>query len=372
MCAPCRGLKHGYAAKDTRMALYHHHTGIIGRAQGKAGRSVVAAAAYRAGCKLTDERTGKTWDFERKGSVAYSEILLPPGAPAWAADRSTLWNRVEAAEKRCDAQLAREVEFAIPVEVPEAQRPAWCREHLAAYVEEGMACDFSIHCPPGNPHCHALLTMRRFEGEGFAAKKERTWNHPSRADHHRERYERQVNAFLESIGSRERVSRKSYAERGIDQEPQIHVGAAARAMEAEEPGSSWRVAQNEAVLNRNRMRQWLQQEARKIEEAIRAELRRLAPTPVLPLLTDLFRGLAPSHPGFAAFAGPALGAQRRARPGELPGRLHPRGHSGSLERQEAGHGAGGVVGGGGDPQAGEGRKAPGLGAPVPNSRFGRR
>ena len=77
------------------IAIYHCSIKIISRGKGK---SAVAAAAYRSGEKLTNDYDGTTHDFTRKGGVVHMEILLPDNAPREYADRSTLWNAVEAAE----------------------------------------------------------------------------------------------------------------------------------------------------------------------------------------------------------------------------------------------------------------------------------
>lgn len=253
--------------------LFHHHTEVVSRASEKhpAGRSVVASAAYRSGKPLFDQRHGRSWSYH-KPEVMHEELMLPSGAPAWAADRERLWNAVEASEKRRDAQLAREVEFAIPLEVPRHLWTAWCREHLRPYVDRGMACDFSIHDKPDNPHCHALLTMREFDGANLAAKKNRSWNDRGLVDFHRERYETQCNTWLKANGSQSYVSRKSYVEQGIDQVPQIHVGAVALAIQEKGEEPSWRFKKNEAIKAHNAQRQALQKSIAGIQEAIHAAL----------------------------------------------------------------------------------------------------
>ena len=100
------------------MAIYHLHVKVIGR---KAGSSAVASAAYRSGSRLRDERLGRDQDFSAKRGVVHSEVMLPENAPQAWSDRERLWNDVEAFEVRKDAQLAREVEFAIPREMTQAQ-----------------------------------------------------------------------------------------------------------------------------------------------------------------------------------------------------------------------------------------------------------
>ena len=84
----------------------------------------MAAAAYRAGERLHDERQGVTHDYRNRSGVEHTEILLPPDAPAWVqgAGREALWNAVERGEKREDAQTARELRIMIPRELDPPQR----------------------------------------------------------------------------------------------------------------------------------------------------------------------------------------------------------------------------------------------------------
>jgi ATP-dependent exoDNAse (exonuclease V) alpha subunit len=210
------------------MALFHYHVHLIGRSNGKAGRSVVAAAAYRAGVALWDERLNKIWDYSKKHGVTHREILVPVGSHAWAKDRQTLWGNVEASEKRVDAQLAREIEGAIPREIPSGERVPWVREHLRTFVDLGMVVDFAIHDPaPGlNPHFHALATLRPLEGDGFAKKKNRAWNDLSLVEAWRSHYEEVLTRALLAAGTMARVCRLSYLRQGIAKPPQGHQSRA--------------------------------------------------------------------------------------------------------------------------------------------------
>ena len=114
-----------------RVAIYHFSAKVIGRSS---GRSAVAAAAYRSASALLDEREARTHDFSHKADVVHSEILLPDGAPERWSDRGVLWNAVEAAEKRKDAQLAREVEFALPRELSREEGMALARDFVQRAV----------------------------------------------------------------------------------------------------------------------------------------------------------------------------------------------------------------------------------------------
>ena len=146
-------------------AIYHCSIKIVSRGKGK---SAVAAAAYRAGERLTNEWDGLTHDYTKKGGVVHTEILLPSHAPPAFSDRSTLWNSVEEAEKSNNAQLAREVEIALPVELSREEQIRLVRSYCSSqFVSRGMCADFCVHdTGGGNPHAHILLTMRPLDERG--------------------------------------------------------------------------------------------------------------------------------------------------------------------------------------------------------------
>src|SRR3546814_19910179 len=95
------------------------------KARGRcAGRSATAAAAYRAGVEITDERTGLVHDYTRKQGVAHNALVVPAAAPAWASDRAVLWNAAEQAETRKTSTDAREYEIELPSELSTEPRRA--------------------------------------------------------------------------------------------------------------------------------------------------------------------------------------------------------------------------------------------------------
>lgn len=150
------------------MAMFHSHTQIISRSS---GRSAVAAAAYRSGERLLNERDGIVHDYSRKSGVVHSEIVLPDTAPARWLDRETLWNEVERCEKSSNAQLAREIEYALPREFDLPMQVAFARAYAKTFAAEGMVADFSIHQGRnGNPHVHMMLAMRPCNEIGFTSK----------------------------------------------------------------------------------------------------------------------------------------------------------------------------------------------------------
>ena len=208
------------------MAIYHLHAKVHGRSR---GACVVAKAAYRAGLVLHDERQGLTFDYRRK-SVELSEIFLPPGTPEWMADRAKLWNAVEKAEKRKDAQLARDVEMALPVELSREQQLALVRAYAKEqFVARGMIADVAIHDPTGdNPHAHILLTMRNLTAEGFGDKN-RDWNDKALLTEWRAEWANHCNLALERAGFTIRISDKSHAVQGIKLEPTKHLGVPTQA-----------------------------------------------------------------------------------------------------------------------------------------------
>lgn len=145
------------------MAIYHLSVKPVSRA---VGRSATAAAAYRAGGRITDERTGEIHDYTRKGGVEFTGIVAPFGVRG-AHDREALWNAAEAAEKRKDARVAREFEIALPEELPAHERRRVAVEFARELVDRyGVVADVAVHAPSRhgddrNHHAHILCTTRQ-------------------------------------------------------------------------------------------------------------------------------------------------------------------------------------------------------------------
>ena len=289
------------------IAIYHCNISIVSRGKGK---SAVAAAAYRSGEKLTNEWDGMTHDYTRKGGVVHTEIMLPSHAPPSFSDRSTLWNSVELYEKAGNAQLAREIDAALPIELSREEQIRLVREYCSSqFVSRGMCVDFVIHdTNSGNPHCHIMLTMRPLDERGaWAAKSKKEydldengerirlpsgrykthkvdltgWNSQENALVWRKAWADYTNDFLERNGSPERIDHRSNAERGIDEIPTVHMGVAACQMEKKG------IATEKGELNRN-----IQKTNRLIRE-IRAQISKLKEW-----IADLFkaRETAPEQP----------------------------------------------------------------------------
>ncbi|MGH7814646.1 MAG: Ti-type conjugative transfer relaxase TraA [Candidatus Binataceae bacterium] len=229
------------------MAIYHFTAKVIGRSR---GRSAVAAAAYRSGSKLHDARQDLNFDYTHKSEVVFSEILLPEGAPAWMGDRETLWNAVEAGERRKDAQLARDIEFALPQELGRDQAIALARDFVRSeFVARGMVADMNVHWEPENPHVHVMLTMREVNADGFG-RKVTEWNQVALLREWRERWADLANEHLLRAGHDVRIDHRSYKEQGVELEPTSHLGRAVEEMVARGEYAE-RARQLEEVRERN-------------------------------------------------------------------------------------------------------------------------
>lgn len=249
------------------LAIYHCSVKIIGRSKGK---SVIAAAAYRAGEKLCDRETGTAHDFTRKGGVIYREILLPEHAPKEYLDRQTLWESVTKIEKKSNAQLAREVEVVLPIEFSRELQLKVIRKYVQEnFVSKGMCADIAIHDKGnGNPHAHILLTTRPLKADGSWGAKEKKdyardengeriplidkktgmqklgkrneklwkritvqandWNDQGNVEKWRKSWEDICNRHL---SMEQQIDHRSYKRQGLALEPTIHEGFRARQME---------------------------------------------------------------------------------------------------------------------------------------------
>ncbi|MBR0560742.1 MobQ family relaxase [Neokomagataea anthophila] len=262
------------------MAIYHLSVKAISRS---VGRSVVAAAAYRSGVSMIDERQGVTHDYTRKQGVVSAFIVAPNGAD-WALDRERLWNAAEAAEKRKDAKTGREYELALPAELDAASREDLARLFAAEVVRRyGVAADVAIHEPGRegdnrNYHAHILTTTRTVDVDGMGVKT-RLLDVSSTAsveiEQLREVWAKQVNAALERHKIEQRVDHRSFARQGIQQEPTVHLGVAASNMERkaarEEPNRdpvTERGQQNAVVLERNRVLEAARKAAEKAQQLL--------------------------------------------------------------------------------------------------------
>ncbi len=234
------------------MAIYHLSAKLISRS---AGRSAVGAAAYRSGGVLLDERQGMEHDFSAKDDVIHSEVMLPEGAPERLQDRGTLWNEVERTEKRRDAQLAREIEVAIPRELTAKQAVALARDFVRdQFVARGMVADVNVHwsiAEDGSPkpHAHVMLATREVGPEGFG-KKVRAWNAVAELKQWREAWGDLANTRLAELGYEARIDHRSLEAQGIELAPQHKIGPAGARRE-ERGEDAERAAEHRAIAHAN-------------------------------------------------------------------------------------------------------------------------
>lgn len=259
------------------MAIYHLTAKHVSR---KDGRSSTAAAAYRAGCKIVDQRTGEVHDYTKKRGVMHSEIILPGGG---FMERSALWNGVEKHHKRGDAVPAREVEISLPSELPADQRQALAVGYARELAEKyGVAVDVALHEPRtvtdrdleknpdqhweidpetgrrhnGNWHAHIMMTSCSIDQNGKLGKKVEVLDPihcqrakiPNLAERERPRWAEIENAALAAAGVSARVDHRSHEARGIEEAPNVHLGPAASAYERRTGEKSEARKRREAAL----------------------------------------------------------------------------------------------------------------------------
>src|SRR5260221_9620253 len=233
------------------MAIYFLNLKTFGRSNNS---SAASAAAYRAGERIRDERTGRTYDHSERQDVLHKEIVLPGRFAdedmAWARDRARLWNAAESAETRKNARVAREYPVALPVELSPPQRLERVRGFWQELADRyGFAVDFAVHAPrdfpgsdPRNYHAHLLATTREVKVEGLGAKttlemrdgdRRRLGLPPAINEllHVRERWATVTNEALQQAHHATRIDHRSLGAQGIDREPRPRIPQAAFEME---------------------------------------------------------------------------------------------------------------------------------------------
>ncbi len=282
------------------MAVPHFSVSIVARGS---GRSAVLSAAYRHCAKMDYEREARTIDYTRKQGLLHEEFVIPADAPEWLqsmiADRSVsgaseaFWNKVEEFEKRSDAQLAKDVTIALPMELSAEQNIELVRDFVARHITaQGMVADWVFHDAPGNPHIHLMTTLRPLTESGFGSKKVAVTGpggQPLRNDSGKIVYELwaggldDFNAFREGwfacqnrhlalAGLDVRIDGRSFEKQGIDLTPTIHLGVGTKAIERKAEG-----AEEKAALERLEL-----QDERRAENARRIQRN---PEIVLDLIT---------------------------------------------------------------------------------------
>ncbi len=271
------------------MASYYLNLKTFGRSNGS---SAPGAAAYRAGERIRDERTGRIYDHTERQDVLHKEILVPSEYQGhdlgWAKDRANLWNAAEAAESRSNARVAREYLVALPVELGIEGRVDLARIFAQELADRyRFAVDVAVHAPrdfpgsdPRNFHAHLLATTREVDRDGLGAKTALELNDRSRRErglgpaigelfHVRERWASVTNEALREANVDARVDHRTLRAQGIDREPRLWIPKVP--YEVERRGFYSPVAERVRADHQGR------EEARQKEEARREEARRVEP-----------------------------------------------------------------------------------------------
>jgi Ti-type conjugative transfer relaxase TraA len=233
------------------LAIYHLTAKVISRAR---GQSMAAAAAYRSGSALRDERYARTHDYTRTRKTAHAEIMAPAAAPPWVHDREALWNRVEARERRKDSQLARVIEIGLPVELSHQQSVELLRDYITQeFVSKGMIADFSIRRRDSdNPHAYILLTLREATPTGFGPKM-RHWNRKSNLFEWRSAWAERANLHLARAGHGVRIDHRTLEAQQSELAPgrKMGVGRGRQAEQSLPTHLKERVAERQRIAKEN-------------------------------------------------------------------------------------------------------------------------
>jgi len=208
------------------------------------GGSIVRTAAYNARERLVDERTGEVWDYRHLGETLASGTYAPKDAPEFVHDLQRLVNQIERAEKRSDAQLAINLDIALPHEMTLEENRRLGQDFVReAFMRRGYVARMDIHRPDPegddrNIHMHVWATLRKIGPDGFAPTKseqqEQYRNRHEYVEQLREKWERLANRHLERNGYDARIDMRSLKEQGIlDREPEQHRGPTVTAMQRE-------------------------------------------------------------------------------------------------------------------------------------------
>ncbi|KHT07769.1 conjugal transfer protein [Pectobacterium brasiliense] len=257
------------------MATFHLEFKIVKRSE---GMSSCRKAAYHARCRITDDRTGNTYDFSHRTDLFHHQILAPVSAPAHIIESSTtLWNEVEKVERQKDGQTARYFDVAIPYELDNENKIKLVVEYCQKnFVDKGMIADIAFHDLDGNnPHAHVMLTLKPITADGFG-KKERSWNDKKNVILWRESWSVIANHYLTAAGSNERIDHRS-----IDAQHSEALENATITLDVEEK-ALWlakATATSRPPMQRVHRAKWNSrsvQEKRAAEQAVRDEMKQEA------------------------------------------------------------------------------------------------
>ncbi|MGQ7745397.1 MobQ family relaxase [Pectobacterium brasiliense] len=315
------------------MAIFHLEFKIVKRSE---GMSSCRKAAYHARCRITDDRTGNTYDFSHRTDLFHHQILAPASAPAHIIDSSTsLWNEVEKVERQKDGQTARYFDVAIPCELTHDDKVKLVVEYCQKnFVDKGMIADIAFHDLDGqNPHAHVMLTLKPITADGFG-KKERSWNDKKNVILWRESWSVLANRYLEASGVSERIDHRS-----IDTQFNEALENAAITLDVEEK-ALWlakATLTSRPPMQRVHRAKWNSKSAQKkraAEQAVRDEMKQEAQATYntfkdldLQIVVDLRSFTVSEMPEPVEIALPETGSQSASSEGQKPVLVAPAPHT---------------------------------------------
>ncbi|WP_395303317.1 MobQ family relaxase [Pectobacterium polonicum] len=315
------------------MAIFHLEFKIVKRSE---GMSSCRKAAYHARCRITDDRTGNTYDFSHRSDLFHHLILAPISAPAHIIESSTaLWNEVERVERQKDGQTARYFDVAIPTEINNEDKIKLVVEYCQSnFVDKGMIADIAFHDLDGNnPHAHVMLTLKPITADGFG-KKERSWNDKKNVILWRESWSTLANHYLEAAGTEERIDHRS-----IDTQYNEAVENATITLDVEEK-ALWlakATATSRPPMQRVHRAKWNSkhvQDKRAAEQAVRDEMKQEAQATYntfkdldLQIVVDLRSFTVSEMPEPVEIVLPETGSQSASSEGQKPVLVAPTPHT---------------------------------------------
>jgi hypothetical protein len=250
------------------MAIAMVRVRIIGRSK---GGSLAHTVAYNERQQVKAERTDRTatwrvgatslatttaYNAERAGHLRHG-VMLPEGASEKLRDTQALVTLMDSAEKRVDAQLAKEAVIALPADpgITDDDREELVRRFAQQqWVSKGLTVIYDLHRPHDgeNEHAHVIISTRRLEGDHFGPKA-RDLNPPFRTLPHGQH----VVSEADGLGEAWRAVQNAYfVERGLQIRvdplapiPQKTIGIVRQ--RAGKPWTAERIEANEIIREAN-------------------------------------------------------------------------------------------------------------------------
>ena len=237
-------------------AFYRCQFGLIKRSKGD---SVIKKAAYNSRERLYRQEAREYISYRSKEDLLAKNILAPKGAKKWVKDRATLYNKVEAIDKRSNSQLGRTIEIGLLHQLTLEQNQELLERYLNKhFVSRGMVADYCIHAASEegdtrNIHTHVILTMRHLDGDGFSKKKAREWNYFDLIKEWREAWAIEANQTFDELNLPYYIDHRSLEEQGEQRLPQRHEGKQVTNLKRRKGVTVSRASYNDLVAEVNQL-----------------------------------------------------------------------------------------------------------------------